>query len=154
MNAQLELRKTELPGTKEIKYYVKDLRAFLEKEELPERRHFIRSFVKEVKVFGGEVTLTYTVPMPPNGIRFCLLYSVATPTGFEPAISGLTGRYVKPLHHGAAEGYCVGHSRAAGTAGVDPMLFRFRLGRDPRRFEGSVELGRAVAHDLFLADDG
>ncbi len=29
---------------------------------------------------------------------------VATPTGFEPAISGLTGRYVKPLHHGAADG--------------------------------------------------
>ena len=27
---------------------------------------------------------------------------VATPTGFEPAISGLTGQYVKPLHHGAA----------------------------------------------------
>ena len=27
---------------------------------------------------------------------------VATPTGFEPAISALTGQYVKPLHHGAA----------------------------------------------------
>ena len=26
----------------------------------------------------------------------------ATPTGFEPAISALTGQYVKPLHHGAA----------------------------------------------------
>ena len=29
---------------------------------------------------------------------------VATPTGFEPAISALTGQYVKPLHHGAASG--------------------------------------------------
>ena len=28
--------------------------------------------------------------------------SLATPTGFEPAISALTGQYVKPLHHGAA----------------------------------------------------
>ena len=27
---------------------------------------------------------------------------VATPTGFEPAISALTGLHVKPLHHGAA----------------------------------------------------
>ena len=27
--------------------------------------------------------------------------AVATPTGFEPAISALTGQYVKPLHHGA-----------------------------------------------------
>ena len=27
---------------------------------------------------------------------------LATPTGFEPAIFALTGRYVRPLHHGAA----------------------------------------------------
>ena len=27
---------------------------------------------------------------------------LATPTGFEPAISALTGQCVKPLHHGAA----------------------------------------------------
>jgi hypothetical protein len=26
---------------------------------------------------------------------------LATPTGFEPAISALTGQCVKPLHHGA-----------------------------------------------------
>ena len=34
-----------------------------------------------------------------NGVKkkVCL----ATPTGFEPAISALTGQYVKPLHHGA-----------------------------------------------------
>ena len=28
---------------------------------------------------------------------------LATPTGFEPAISALTGQYVKPLHHGPRE---------------------------------------------------
>ena len=34
------------------------------------------------------------------------LRKVADPTGFEPAIFGLTGRYVRPLHHGSAlEGY-------------------------------------------------
>ena len=27
---------------------------------------------------------------------------LATPTGFEPAISALTGPYVRPLHYGAA----------------------------------------------------
>ena len=31
-----------------------------------------------------------------------LVKMVATPTGFEPAISALTGQCVKPLHHGAA----------------------------------------------------
>jgi|GEM_PF-4068842 hypothetical protein len=30
---------------------------------------------------------------------FCA-YSSAVPTGFEPAISALTGPHVKPLHHG------------------------------------------------------
>ncbi len=69
VHAQLARRKTELPGTEEIKYYVKDLRAFLQKEELPEKRHFIKSFVKEVRVIEGEATLTYTVPMPPNGLK-------------------------------------------------------------------------------------
>ena len=27
---------------------------------------------------------------------------VADPTGFEPAISALTGLHVRPLHHGSA----------------------------------------------------
>lgn len=67
--AQLDCRKTELPGTEEIKRYIEDLRSFLEKEELPERGHFIRSFVREVRVFRGEVTLTYTIPMAPNGLK-------------------------------------------------------------------------------------
>ena len=29
-------------------------------------------------------------------------FLLAEPTGFEPAIFGLTGRYAKPLHHGSA----------------------------------------------------
>jgi hypothetical protein len=28
---------------------------------------------------------------------------MATPSGFEPPISSVTGRHVRPLHHGAAE---------------------------------------------------
>jgi hypothetical protein len=35
---------------------------------LTEQRSFIRSFVKEVKVTGNEALLTYTMPMPPQGI--------------------------------------------------------------------------------------
>ncbi len=37
-----------------------------------------------------------------SGPRFSLLCSLATPTGFEPALSALTGQCVRPLHHGAA----------------------------------------------------
>jgi len=35
---------------------------------LAERKSFIKSFVKEVKVIGTEVLLIYTIPMPPKGI--------------------------------------------------------------------------------------
>ncbi len=31
-------------------------------------------------------------------------YLMAEPTGFEPAVSCVTGRHVRPLHHGSAMG--------------------------------------------------
>ena len=51
----------------------------LEESTLAERKSFIRSLVKEVKVTGDEVLLTYTMPFPPDGIseeRVGVLYSV------------------------------------------------------------------------------
>ena len=39
---------------------------------------------------------------------------LATPTGFEPAISALTGLHVKPLHHGAAVHILCGNERPIG----------------------------------------
>ena len=42
---------------------------------------------------------------------------VATPTGFEPAISALTGQYVKPLHYGAAREQIVAFARGSGQRG-------------------------------------
>lgn len=41
-------------------------------------------------------------PVQTGGHIWPCVKTVATPTGFEPAISALTGQYVKPLHHGAA----------------------------------------------------
>ena len=58
---------------------VDDLRSLLEESTLAERKSFIRSFVKEVKVTGDEVLLTYTMPLPPEGIsqeRVGVLHSV------------------------------------------------------------------------------
>ena len=48
--------------------YVDDLRNLFNYSSLAEQRVFIRSFVKEVKVTGDEVLLTYTMPLPPQGI--------------------------------------------------------------------------------------
>ena len=49
---QLAQRKVELPGTAEITGYVRDFRALLQRGTFPERK----------------ATLTYTVPMPADGV--------------------------------------------------------------------------------------
>ena len=51
-----------------VKSYVEDLRNLLEDSSLSERKAFIRSFVKELKVTGDNVLLTYTMPLTPRGI--------------------------------------------------------------------------------------
>ena len=61
-------KKVELADMNTVTGYVADLRNLLSESPLAERKSFIKSFVKEVKVIGTEVLLTYTVPMPPKGI--------------------------------------------------------------------------------------
>jgi hypothetical protein len=41
----------------------------LEENSLTERKAFIRSFLKEVRVTGDDVLLKYTLPMLPNNIN-------------------------------------------------------------------------------------
>jgi len=61
-------KKVELADMKTVASYVADLRNLLSESPLAERKSFIKSFVKEVKVIGAEVLLTYTIPMSPKGI--------------------------------------------------------------------------------------
>ena len=68
VESQLEQRRVELPGTEEIKEYVADFRSFLEEGTFPERKALIRNFVEGVEVVGDEATLTYTIPMPSDGM--------------------------------------------------------------------------------------
>jgi hypothetical protein len=49
-----------------VKQYVEDLRQFIDSNELTERRAFIKSFVKEVKVTGNDGVIRYTFPIPPD----------------------------------------------------------------------------------------
>ena len=65
---QLEQRRIELPTTEEIKGYVADFREFLQEGTFPERKALIRNFVEGIEVVGDEATLTYTVPMPKDGV--------------------------------------------------------------------------------------
>ncbi|MGB8706602.1 MAG: hypothetical protein WCD72_01440 [Dehalococcoidia bacterium] len=61
-------RRVELANLETVTQYVADLRNLLNESSLTERKAFIRSFVKEMQVTGDEVLLTYTIPLPPQGI--------------------------------------------------------------------------------------
>ena len=65
---QLEQRRVELPTTEEIKGYVADFREFLQDGTFPERKALIRNFVEGIEVTGDEAVLTYTIPMPYDGV--------------------------------------------------------------------------------------
>ena len=65
---QLSDRKVELADLEMISYYVDDLHDLLKQESLTERRAFIRSFVKEVRVTGDEAVLSYSTPMLPEKV--------------------------------------------------------------------------------------
>ena len=79
MEALLSDRRVELADLRMVTRCVADLRSLLEESTLTERKSFISSFVKEVKVTGDEVLLVYTMPLPPEGIseeKVGVLYSV------------------------------------------------------------------------------
>ena len=68
LEAHLSGRRVELADLGLVTEYVEDLRNVLTYSSIAEQRAFIRSFVKEVKVTGNEVLLTYTMPLPPQRI--------------------------------------------------------------------------------------
>ena len=65
---QLEQRRVELPTADVIREYVADFREFLKEGTFPERKALIRNFVEDIAVKGDEAVLTYTVPMPRDGV--------------------------------------------------------------------------------------
>ena len=48
--------------------YITDMQAVLREGTLVERKAFIRSFVKDVRVSGDEAVLTYTIPELPDKV--------------------------------------------------------------------------------------
>lgn len=62
MGNLLSDRKVELADMETVKSYVEDLRNLLEDSPLIERKSFIKSFVKEIRVAGNEVVLKYNIP--------------------------------------------------------------------------------------------
>ena len=63
LEALLSAHKVQLVDERSVRQSLEDLKGILIDSPLYETRAFIRSFVKEVKVTGNEVLLTYTMPM-------------------------------------------------------------------------------------------
>ena len=68
LETALSERRVELADIRLVTEYVDDLRNVLTSSSITEQKAFIRSFVKEVKVTGNNVLLTYTIPLPPQEI--------------------------------------------------------------------------------------
>ena len=64
----MEQRRADLPTSKEIKGYVADFREFLQEGTFPERKALIRNFVQGIEIVEDEAVLTYTIPMPSDGV--------------------------------------------------------------------------------------
>ena len=61
-------RKVELADLENVNGYVEALHELLKEGALAERRTFIQSFVKEVKVTGNEVISGYSMPVLPEKV--------------------------------------------------------------------------------------
>ncbi len=105
-------RRVELHGTADITEYVADFRALLQWGTFPDWKALIRNFVQGIEVVDDAATLTYTVPMPADGVtsegpRFSILSSQVPLAGLEPATHGLGNRcsiqlsYRELVEHGA-----------------------------------------------------
>ncbi len=66
IESRLSDRRIELANPEIVSAYVKDLRRVLEESELTEKRAFIRSFIKNIRIIGREAFLTYAMPI--NGL--------------------------------------------------------------------------------------
>ena len=68
IESQMSDRKVELADLETVSCYVDELHDLLREGSLAERRTFIRSFIKEIRVTGNEAVLTYTIPILPEKV--------------------------------------------------------------------------------------
>jgi site-specific DNA recombinase len=65
----LHTRRLEPIGPKIVLDYVKGLKEFLDESNIFERRAFLRSFVESIDVDDHQITLNYTMPLPPDNVK-------------------------------------------------------------------------------------
>jgi hypothetical protein len=74
--------------------YIKEMQKRLKERALVARREFLLEIIKEVRVRGKEITLTYRMPLAPATVskkdksgRFFTLSQMVVAAGLEPATS-------------------------------------------------------------------
>jgi hypothetical protein len=70
IESQISDRKVGLADLKTISLYVDDLHDLLNRGSIAERRSFIKSFVKEIRVTGKDVVIDYSIPPTPDKLAF------------------------------------------------------------------------------------
>lgn len=66
---QMSDRRVELTDLGTISGSVDDLQGLLKEGSLAERRAFVKSFVKEIRVTGNEAVLSYSIPLLPEKVN-------------------------------------------------------------------------------------
>ena len=64
----LSQRRIVLASPEVVRQYAGDLRQFLDSSPLLEKKSFIKSFVRGIKITGNEGYITYTFPIPPDSL--------------------------------------------------------------------------------------
>ena len=64
----LRSQAVDLADKRVVLEYVEDLKDLLEKSSIIEQRVFLKSFVDKIEVSDSEVSLYYTIPMPPSSL--------------------------------------------------------------------------------------
>ena len=67
MEAEMAVQGVQPVDEALVKSYAEDLRVLLEESDITERKAFLRSFVTRVEIDKEQVTVHYTLPMPPDG---------------------------------------------------------------------------------------
>ena len=65
MAAALRAKKLEIKDVPVMRHYVEDLRYLLGSATIMEQKAFLKSFVKGIDISNSEVTVNYTLPIPP-----------------------------------------------------------------------------------------
>lgn len=68
IDAQMSDKRVELIDMALMEKYIADLRQILGEGPPAERKAFIRSFVKEIRVTGDEAVMTYSAPLPSDEV--------------------------------------------------------------------------------------